>query len=523
MESITEEPAIAVEGESEEKSWDYKLYKGRFAVALILCLSSGLSGYILSTFISIWFIALDFFATDSMGINMFSIVYMIFFFPGSIISIFITERFGVGHALCLGSLANFLSCWVRYAGSLESTPDRAYNIVLFGQIIAAIGQPLLLNAPPRIANDWFPIYERDIAIHVMTQANNIGGALGVLIPAYQISVESDISGVLFILGIVGTIILFLSTIFIRGRPPTPPGREVHNQIVVRSNLDTAGAIKLVFQMFVDFKVMLSNVNFVLLMASFSIEIGVCWAFMAVVGQMIYPCGYDVAVVGIAGSSLSFAGVIGSFVVAQYLRSHKNYVWTQKAILTLTAISAILCLISNAPGNLIFVIAAWNIFGFFQGPLIPITLEHAAEITYPIPADNSAALLFTGVNIVCLVMTLSLTPMLTDNVSLNCSSIISPAAILVFFVVIFGALLSYPIKPEYKRMKVALKLDNTDIAMSDVESPKEGNNDDNDEDDSVGRQAVMDEEVLQVNSIELTDKENIPYKSNELQFFKSVQI
>jgi len=69
-------------------------------------------------------------------------------------------------------------CQVRYAGSLESSPEKSYQIVLFGQIIAAIGQPLILNSPPRIANDWFPIYERDLAIHVMTQANNVGGALG---------------------------------------------------------------------------------------------------------------------------------------------------------------------------------------------------------------------------------------------------------------------------------------------------------------------------------------------------------
>jgi len=326
---------------------------------------------------------------------------------------------------------------------------------------------------------------------------------------------------MFTLGIVGTIILFLSTIFIRGRPPTPPGREVHNQIIVRSNLDTVGAIKLVFQMFVDFKVMLSNLNFVLLMASFSIEIGVCWAFMAVVCQMIYSYGYDVAIVGIAGSSLSFAGVFGPLIVAQYLRLRKNYVWTQKAILTFAAISAILCLVSNAPGNLIFVIAAWNIFGFFQGPLIPITLEHAAEITYPIPADNSAALLFTGVNAVCLAMTLALTPMLTYSVSMNCSSIISPAAILVFFIVIIGALLSYPIKADYKRMKVALRLDGTDLALSDEESPKERIPEDEED-----RRAVVDvdvEEEVEITGIELVQEEGSSTANSELQFSKLEQI
>ena len=62
----------------------------------------------------------------------------------------------------------------------------SFNVQLFGQIIAAISQPLLLNAPPRIANDWFPKGERDLAMHLMTQSNNIGGGFGSIIPAYQV-------------------------------------------------------------------------------------------------------------------------------------------------------------------------------------------------------------------------------------------------------------------------------------------------------------------------------------------------
>lgn len=83
----------------EVNSSDIVVYNGRYIIAFLLCLSSGLSSYILSTFVSVWFIATEYFSTNSMGINMFSIVYMIFFFPGSIMSIFVTERFGIGHAL----------------------------------------------------------------------------------------------------------------------------------------------------------------------------------------------------------------------------------------------------------------------------------------------------------------------------------------------------------------------------------------------------------------------------------------
>lgn len=64
--------------------------------------------------------------------------------------------------------------------------SNSFKVQLFGQIIAAISQPMLLNAPPRIANDWFPKGERDLAMHLMTQSNNIGGGFGSIIPAYQV-------------------------------------------------------------------------------------------------------------------------------------------------------------------------------------------------------------------------------------------------------------------------------------------------------------------------------------------------
>jgi len=131
------------------------------------------------------------------------------------------------------------------------------------------------------------------------------------------------------------------------------------------------------------------------------------------------------------------------------------------------------------------------------------------------------LLFTGVNAVCLAMTLALTPMLTYSVSMNCSSIISPAAILVFFIVIIGALLSYPIKADYKRMKVALRLDGTDLALSDEESPKERIPEDEED-----RRAVVDvdvEEEVEITGIELVQEEGSSTANSELQFSKLEQI
>ena len=279
---------------------EYKVYWTRFVVALLLAISSGMSSFILSTFIAIYDPAMSFFNTDNTGINMFSMVYMIFYLPSSLISVFWTERFGVGSAIAVGALMNCLCNWVRFAGAYHPDPNSRYAIVLFGQCIAAFGQPFLLNAPPRIANDWFPIGERDYWMHVMTQANNIGGAIGTVVPAYQVWIDPnsgaysvhDIRMMLLWQSLAASGIVVLSSIFVRDTPPTPPTADVEIQQQLRPKLDTAEALAKVKKMLIDFASLLRHYNFMVLFTSFSLILGVSWAFMAVVGQMIYPCGYD---------------------------------------------------------------------------------------------------------------------------------------------------------------------------------------------------------------------------------------
>ena len=92
---------------------------------------------------------MDTYGVDSLSINMFSLVYAIFYIPGSMISIALYARFGLSHCIIGGAFFNFLSAWIRTFGAFSFDPVAAYKVQLFGQIFAALGQPLLLNAPPR--------------------------------------------------------------------------------------------------------------------------------------------------------------------------------------------------------------------------------------------------------------------------------------------------------------------------------------------------------------------------------------
>jgi hypothetical protein len=98
-----------------------------------------------------------------------------------------------------------------------------------------------------------------------------------------------------------------------------------------------------------------------------------------------------------------------------------------------------------------------VFGIFTGPLIPIVLEFATEMTYPVPGDHSAALLFTGVNWVSLSLTLGLSPLLNDPRSAECSDIVNPAFGLCLAFLLFGAFMCIFLVKDYKRLESVTKV------------------------------------------------------------------
>jgi hypothetical protein len=290
----------------------------------------------------------------------------------------------------------------------------------------------------------------------MTQSNYIGGGLGAILPAYQVFLGSDIAYMLIWIGVAATVILIL-TIFVS--PYTAPVHADFDAVYqdqLRSKVDVTNILGIYKQMGEDFYNCFQNRNFVLLFMSFSIQIGISWTFMATVGQMISPCGYGTDIVGGALAGMSFAGVFGSLCIANILNRYHNYLFMQKIVTLLTAAGCIWCLGVNEPDQQGLVVAAWIFYGFISGPLTPITLELAAEITYPIPADNSAALLFTGVNLLFLAVTLGVTPLLTYDVSATCSSILQPSSAILLIFVVLGFFFVLPMTNELKRSTVNMK-------------------------------------------------------------------
>ena len=93
-------------------------------------------------------------------VNMMSYCFMAFYLPMNFPCVFVVEKFGLRLGIIGGIASTTLGLWVR------CFINQSFSFALIGQIIMALGQPLLYNSPAKVTTNWFPQKERAIATMV---------------------------------------------------------------------------------------------------------------------------------------------------------------------------------------------------------------------------------------------------------------------------------------------------------------------------------------------------------------------
>ena len=86
---------------------------------------------------------------------------------------------GLRSGMVLATFMGMLCGWVRYLSVTIEDQRTAYAVLLLGQCIGALAQPMFTNAPAKIAGSWFPPKEREIATTVAAILNPVGNAIGI--------------------------------------------------------------------------------------------------------------------------------------------------------------------------------------------------------------------------------------------------------------------------------------------------------------------------------------------------------
>jgi len=345
----------------------YKLYGYRWVVLTVFMLINLTMQTLWITYAPINGPAAAFYGVDDLQIGLLSMTFMIAFIPLSIPVSWVIDTYGFRLAVSIGAVM------MGIFGVMRGLAGANYSLVLWSTIGIAAAQPFLLNAWTTVPAKWFAIEERATAVGLITLANLVGTALGMVLT--PILIESmSIPTVQLIFGGVSAVFAVIFLILAREKPATPPcapGEEVRSLML--DGLKHALKVR----------------PFWFALAVSFVGLGIFNGITTWVEAMIRPRGFTPGDAGTLGALMIVGGVIGAVVIPalsdkQRLRQRYMYV----------------AIIGAMPGlvGLTFATSAWLLFtsafvmGFFLVSALPIAMQYAAEITYPTPEGTSNGLM-----------------------------------------------------------------------------------------------------------------------------------
>lgn len=345
----------------------YKVYGYRWVVLGVFMFINLTIQMLWITYAPITGPAAEFYGVSDLQIGLLAMTFMIAFIPLSIPVSWVIDTYGFRVAVGIGAaLMGIFGLLRGFAGS-------NYTLVLWSTIGIAISQPFLLNAWTTIPAKWFPVDVRATMVGMVTLANLIGTALGMVLT--PILVESmSIADVQLLFGGIAAFSSVLFILLAREAPPTPPcppGQET--RALMLDGLKHAVTIK-PFWFY--------------LIASF-IGLGIFNGLTTWVEAIIRPRGFTPNDAGTLGALMIVGGLVGAIVLPALSDKQQK----RQRFLMIAFVGAI-------PGllGLTFAESSVSLFGsaillgFFLVSAMPIGMQYAAEITRPTPEGTSNGLI-----------------------------------------------------------------------------------------------------------------------------------
>jgi MFS family permease len=311
--------------------------------------------------------AAKFYGVTDLQIGFLAMSFMIAFIPLSIPVSWIIDTYGFRLAVSIGAVL------MGIFGLLRGFAGGNYSLVLWSTVGIAAAQPFLLNAWTTVPAKWFAIEERATAVGLVTLANLVGTALGMVLTP----ILAETLSIPTVQLIYGGIAAFSAVLFLalaRETPPTPPcppGEEV--RALMLDGLKHAFTVKSFWlYLFVSF-----------------IGLGIFNGITTWVENIIRPRGFTPTDAGTLGALMLVGGVLGAVVIPPFSDKQRK----RQPYILLGMILAIPGLVGVA-----FATSTWLLFisafamGFFLVSTSPIGMQYAAEVTQPTPEGTSNGLI-----------------------------------------------------------------------------------------------------------------------------------
>ena len=311
--------------------------------------------------------AAQFYGVGDLQIGLLAMTFMIAFIPMSLPVSWVIDTYGFRSAVSIGAILMGLF------GIARGLADANYSLVLLSTIGLAIAQPFLLNAWTKVAARWFAIEERATAVGLVTIANLIGTAIGMILTPILI-LSLPIPTVQLIYGAIAAASAVLFVIFARENPPTPPcppGSEV--RALMLDGLKHALKVK----------------PFWLYLVVYFIGSGIFNGINTWIENIVRPRGFTPTDAGTLGALFLVGGIVGAFILSTLSDKRRQ----RQRFLLIGLLGALpgLIGITFATDFGLLIVSALTM-GFFLVSTSPIGMQYAAEITNPTPEGTSNGLI-----------------------------------------------------------------------------------------------------------------------------------
>ncbi|XP_057706394.1 solute carrier family 49 member A3 isoform X2 [Corythoichthys intestinalis] len=337
-------PLVADSSPNEElkKLLQFKVYKRRWLVLLVLCLLNCSNATLWLTFAPVADQSAEYLKVTLANINWLSVVYMVVSIPLSVGTTWMLDTVGLRATIVLGAWLNMLGAVMRICGGPPDDFKIPYELVMAGQTLAALAQPLIIFTPTKMAALWFPDHQRATANMMGSMANPLGLLVANVVSPAIADKASQIPRLLLAYAVPACFICFLATVGIRSSaPPTPP--------------------------------------------SASAEFSTSEPFMK---------GVKLDFAGLCGALFIVFGIVGAALLGLYVDKTKRFIEAIKINMSLSALAGIafsvLCLMQRQN---VAVAIVCSLFGFFGYSIYPVAMELSVECSYPVGEASTAGLIF----------------------------------------------------------------------------------------------------------------------------------
>ncbi|KAH6568976.1 hypothetical protein BASA62_005142 [Batrachochytrium salamandrivorans] len=359
----------------------FTLYRRRFLIALSVLLGNAANAALWSTYATVTPSAKTYFGTSSFLINLLSLVFLIWYIPISPLASWCLDVKGLRIGILMGCWLTVLGAAIRWLGGYFDSPGVRYSITLVGQSVASIAQPLLLDAPSIVTAHWYGGKERTIANTVISLGQPIGSAIVLLISPSIIGSDPSNFATLNLVLLILSVICAIPSIWVVDRPRTPPSFSAQTQHTpfiqgVRS--------------------LVKNRAYVVLWIIFSGFLGIFNTYITLISEYVVPFGYSQDQAGNLGVATISIGLASAAAFGVILDRTKAYSLALQICCVIVTIGTIVFLLGLRSANQYPILVLGSaLFGVGGFPLVPVVLEAAVEVTFPIAPGTSAGFLMWG--------------------------------------------------------------------------------------------------------------------------------